>query len=300
MERRMPRNRFFMSVILALILAMAPLRISSDNGVITAHTALAKGGGHGKGGKHGSGAKVKKAKFAKGKGSDKNRSNKRKGGKPIGKDIGSRADTKKAEKQKRPVDFTSRTTEKGKGGKEKSGVAKEKDRDLSHEATELVSTESEHMREDKPKNPRAELGRLNSWNRNYHAYMNSNDPHMAAVREYARNYIEYEGAVDRATAAQEALDALNGDFALTDEPLSDEAKAQLAAANDELSAALEEVARTEALVSDEALSEAILSGANKATGEDYVDDQKLDWAKDLLGVGDSYGKIDQIRDFDNY
>ena len=293
----MPLNRFFMSAILAFILAVAPVRVSSDNGVITTAqvTALAKGGGHGKGGEHGSGKKVKEAKFAKGKGSDKRKSSKHEGGKPIGNDIDSRADTKNAEKPKRPV--ASRTTEMGNGGKEKSDVAKEKDRDPKHEATELASTQSEHMREDKLKNPRAELGRLNSWNRNYHAYMNSNDPHMAAVREYARNYIEYEGAVDRAAAAQEALDALNGEYALTGETLSDEANAQLAAAKDELSAALEEVARTESLVSDEKLSEAILSGANKAAGEDYVDDRKLDWAKDVLGVGDSYGKIDQMRDF---
>ena len=57
----MPRNRISMSVILALILAVVPFRMSYDNGVIAAtpDTALAKNGGQGKSGKHVSGKKAK-------------------------------------------------------------------------------------------------------------------------------------------------------------------------------------------------------------------------------------------------
>ncbi|ASP32369.1 hypothetical protein CHH27_03180 [Labrenzia sp. VG12] len=53
-------------------------------------------------------------------------------------------------------------------------------------------------------------------------------------------------------------------------------------------------------VSDDALTEALLSMANenrvREYGDDYVDDELLDWAKSVLGVGDEYGKIDEIRE----
>lgn len=54
--------------------------------------------------------------------------------------------------------------------------------------------------------------------------------------------------------------------------------------------------------SDEALREALVAMANenriREYGEDYVDDEMLDWAKEILGVGDFYGKIDEIREFE--
>ena len=51
---------------------------------------------------------------------------------------------------------------------------------------------------------------------------------------------------------------------------------------------------------DEALKEALLDAANETASssmvDDYVDDEIMDWAKDLLGVGDDFGKIDEVRE----
>jgi hypothetical protein len=91
---------------------------------------------------------------------------------------------------------------------------------------------------------------LNSLNRNYHAYLNSNDPRMAAVSAYAIAYAEFE--------------AENG----TD------------------------VVPTDPALSDEALRDALAS----FTKDRVVTDDTLDRAKDILGVGPEFGKIDQIRD----
>jgi hypothetical protein len=52
---------------------------------------------------------------------------------------------------------------------------------------------------------------------------------------------------------------------------------------------------------DEALKAALLDAANdnrvaEYGEENYVDQEMMDWAKDLLGVGDAYGKIDEVRE----
>jgi len=52
---------------------------------------------------------------------------------------------------------------------------------------------------------------------------------------------------------------------------------------------------------DEALRHALLDAANKNRvaqygEENYVNDDVMNWAKDVLGVGDAYGKIDQLRE----
>lgn len=91
---------------------------------------------------------------------------------------------------------------------------------------------------------------INSLNRNYHAYLNSNDPRMAAVSAYAIAYAEFE--------AENGTDVIPTDPAL----------------------------------SDEALRDALAS----FTKDGVVTDDTLDWAKDILGVGPEFGKIDQIRD----
>ncbi|WP_457584392.1 hypothetical protein [Ensifer canadensis] len=54
---------------------------------------------------------------------------------------------------------------------------------------------------------------LRSLNRNYHAYLNSNDPRMAAVSAYAIAYAEFE--------AENGPDAIPSDPALSDEALRD-------------------------------------------------------------------------------
>ena len=51
---------------------------------------------------------------------------------------------------------------------------------------------------------------------------------------------------------------------------------------------------------DAALKAALLDAANKNRveqyGDDYVDDEMMNWAKDVLGVGDDFGKIDEVRE----
>jgi len=63
----------------------------------------------------------------------------------------------------------------------------------------------------KAKTSASELGSLNSLKRNYHAYMNSKDPKMAAIRAYVMDYAEFE--------LQNGTDAVPTDPALSDEAL---------------------------------------------------------------------------------
>lgn len=63
----------------------------------------------------------------------------------------------------------------------------------------------------KPKSVGADTAGLRSLNRNYHAYLNSNDPRMAAISAYAIAYAEFE--------AEFGPDAIPTDPALSDEAL---------------------------------------------------------------------------------
>lgn len=105
---------------------------------------------------------------------------------------------------------------------------------------------------------KAKLAGLNSLKRNYHAYMNSSDPRMVALSAYALAYAQFE--LENGT----------------------------------------EVSPTDPALGDEALREALLAAANpnrvEQYGDDYIDEATLTWAKDVLGVGPSVGKIDEIRD----
>jgi hypothetical protein len=97
------------------------------------------------------------------------------------------------------------------------------------------------------KNLHARLAGLNSLNRNYHAYLNSQSPRFSAIFDYVRD------------SADGVLDP-----------------------------------------DDEALRQALLDAANENRvaqyGDDYINDDVMDWAKDVLGVGEAVGKIDQVRD----
>jgi len=126
---------------------------------------------------------------------------------------------------------------------------------------EVTALEAETPRLKDSPNLAAKLGALNSLNRNYHAYLNSNDPRMSAIRDYVVAYAQFE--------LDNGIDAIPTDPAL----------------------------------SDEALSAALLSAANKNISivqqpDDMVvaDPEVVAWAKDVLGVGPAVGKIDQVRD----
>jgi hypothetical protein len=74
-----------------------------------------------------------------------------------------------------------------------------------------------------------------------------------------------------------------------------------ALADAEAAAAEAQAAADEAAIGtdDNALKAALLDAANKNRvaqfGDDYIDDEVMNWAKDVLGVGDDFGKIDEVR-----
>ncbi|THV38020.1 hypothetical protein FAA86_04240 [Rhizobium rosettiformans W3] len=78
---------------------------------------------------------------------------------------------------------------------------------------------------------KADLAGLNSLNRNYHAYLNSADPRMSAIRDYAVTYATYELA--------SGIDTLPTDVTLGDEALR---------------AALEAAAKPGAVIDDDTLA----------------------------------------------
>ncbi|MEE4012424.1 hypothetical protein V1T76_10200 [Roseibium sp. FZY0029] len=202
----------------------------------------------------------------------------------------------------------------------------------------------------KPKNFNARLGRLNSLNRNYHAYLNSNDPHLAAIQAYINDSLAYErlsadlqGLEQDLLTARTLFDSLLQDVdsydgfaydSLTSQQLEDRlaelesvdttelTEVELTALETERQA-LENALQSDAYsdfktaeaeyetektsldglaadVSDEALEEALLAMANenrvREYGDEYVDEEMLDWAKQVLGVGAYVGKIDEIRE----
>lgn len=220
---------------------------------------------------------------------------------------------------------------------------------------DLASVPVPSAKPGKEKNFNAKLAGLNSLNRNYHAYMNAQDPRMAAIRSFVMASADYDIAAasldealenlglaedafassvaslydglttydgfsltepdltslesrltdleklettelseDEANAVQAEIDALNA-------ALSGDEAASLRDVQDSVDDAQKSVDELADQVTDEALKEALLDAANKNRVEEYgvenyVDEEMLDWAKDVLGVDDAYGKIDQVRE----
>ncbi|WP_442583290.1 hypothetical protein ACSBOB_15590 [Mesorhizobium sp. ASY16-5R] len=203
----------------------------------------------------------------------------------------------------------------------------------------------------KEKNFHAKLAGLNSLNRNYQAYLNSQSPRMAAVRAYvmasaeldiARDKLEdanahlataredfetaldridpvpYDGAIgvyDHPTLAglKDRLDhlksvdvapedeaALNAEIADLESILGGSEADALADATADAVEARQAADAAAVGTDDMTLREALLAAANQNRvaqyGDDYVDDDMMDWAKDVLGVGDDFGKIDEVRE----
>jgi hypothetical protein len=172
--------------------------------------------------------------------------------------------------------------------------------------------------EARAKNLHSKLGGLNSLQRNYQAYLNAKDPKFAAIQAYVMTAAQSEMTEAELAAAIEAQAALQAEIATletrmaqlqeipeadrtTDEVAELEAlaaaltEAQTALADaDQAVADLEAtLAEQEAAITDEALTAALQAGANP---NQVVDQEMVDWAKDVLGVGDAYGKIDQVGD----
>ena len=174
--------------------------------------------------------------------------------------------------------------------------------------------------------------RLNSLKRNYHAYLNSKAPRFASIQAFVLASANLDIAIEELAEAQAVfdarlaaaeLDAYDDNFNYDDatlsnledrldylntvnDPAADEERAALQSLldseeADDLAAAEDKVELAEVGTDDEALRQALLDGANKNRvaqyGEqDYVNDEMMDWAKAVLGVGDEVGKIDEVRE----
>lgn len=238
-----------------------PLNISLSS----AHAGKGNGNGGGNGGGNGNGKSEGKSSSGQGKsrssarGSSEAAKSKNAIATAIGTFFGTSKTEEKAASKKRPMKTAVRSQKtKNSVLKIPKPLAKPENPALVAD-TAVLDIETTEIR----KSPAlaAKLGRLNSLNRNYHAFLNANDPHMAAIRAYVVAYAQFE--------LDNGADALPADPAL----------------------------------SDDALSAALLSAANKnitTTQEpgslETVDPDVLEWAKDVLGVGPAVGKIDQVRD----
>lgn len=241
-------------------LAAVPVGLDlKDPSKLTTASAFAKegnnGGGNGGNGGGKGGGSDKSGGSDKGRGGDKSSSKNTNRGKS--ETAHARADTKE---KKDPIARALGKLFGNEDAKGKTKVASVEKSKPSKKVTSPVTTTAKLKQAPKEKPLSAKLGSLNSLKRNYHAYMNAQDPRMAAIRAYVMAYAQFE--------LENGIDAVPVDPAL----------------------------------SDEALSAALLSAANKKIdtalpGEPaVVDPEVMGWAKDVLGVGPSVGKIDQVRE----
>jgi len=107
-------------------------------------------------------------------------------------------------------------------------------------------------------------------------------------------------AVDPDTLTDEEAAALEAERAALDEALADDSYADYRDAETAYQDAEDGLSSLAESVSDEALEEALRDMANenrlREYGDDYVDEDMLDYAKRVLGVGDYTGKIDELRE----
>ena len=109
-----------------------------------------------------------------------------------------------------------------------AGRSEAEQRGRGHEKTERQEHRAETDKHRKAANASvaaSELKGLNSLNRNYRAYLNSQDPRMAAIASYAKAYAQYEidmGAAPAPTDPTLGDDALRDALsAFTGDPVSD-------------------------------------------------------------------------------
>ncbi len=97
---------------------------------------------------------------------------------------------------------------------------------------------------------------------------------------------------DQEAALQVEIDAVES-------LLAGKEASSIADAKAEHEAALATAAAAAVGTDDEDLRQALLDMANKNRvaryGDDYVDTEMMDWAKEVLGVDDAFGKIDEVR-----
>jgi hypothetical protein len=166
----------------------------------------------------------------------------------------------------------------------------------------------------KEKNLNAQLGSLNSLKRNINAYINSKSPKFALVQEFVKASAQFDlaqqkladanatveaeqGVLDKYTAELETLNAMDVDALTPEQQARLEALPGLIAEQEGVveeakKAAIDaEAAATAAAVgTDDASLEAALEAMSNKT----VNAEVMTWAKEVLGVGEEIGKIDEM------
>ncbi|MEI5681814.1 hypothetical protein AAAK29_25820 [Mesorhizobium sp. CCNWLW179-1] len=330
------KSKVLVLAVSALAIAVLPINFTSTTIGLEWIAAYAKGGndgenGGGKGGGGGKGATSEHGKSADARG----RSKTSRGSQAVSQSIGSVFGAVFGKERSRV-----------KGSTAKAFPTGAKSAKLASKAAKLaVLPANVALPEARPKNFHAKLAGLNSLKRNYHAYLNSKSPRMAAISAFVKASANFDLANAKVTAAAAALAEAKTSFAIAVEtaavtPYDDAISVydnptveSLASRLEDLNAATvapedvvsreAEVATVEGLLDsaaatavsqaetslsqaelaseaaavgtdDEALRAALLDAANDnrvaAYGDNYVDDEMMDWAKDVLGVGDAYGK----------
>lgn len=333
-------RKIFFSAVSAIAISVLPITLDSSS-IVSFAKAHAKGGDKGGGNDKGGGSD---------KGADRGGGNAGRGkSDDNGKGKGGGAE-KSGGKSASAGNLLDTLLSGGKPENRKAKPAVEKGAKSSKKAksVDVAALDTPGGKPVKEKNLNARLAGLNSLNRNYHAYLSSQSPRMALIRDYvlASANADLAGdalkaAADKAALSQAALDAalaaiepFDGSAPVAD-PTADALQArldelngmeppvdpaQLDAFNAEKQALSDALAAADKLATDEQavadaqaaadaaavgttdadLKEALMAAANKNRvaeyGDDYINDQVMDWAKDVLGVGDAYGKIDQVKE----
>jgi hypothetical protein len=295
----------------ALALAALPLNLQSLlSGSLEPAAALAKSdhsGGNGNGGGHGGG---------NGHSGEHGKSGERgKSGTPSGSSVGGSGQPGRLKV------ITGEDTHGAKGKKATvTKVAKSSGKSSKKKTDEIETAalpENEEVVGPKEKKLDARLAGLHSLNRNFRAYLNSQDPRMAKIRDFvlASAHLEideaaFQKALDDTNLATYDPSFYNQDPTLTDLDDRLDALEQTPAVEPEetaLRSFLDNSPEVDALraaeaaggTDDAALKEALLAAANQNRvtqyGDDYINDDVMDWAKGLLGVGAATGKIDEVR-----
>ncbi|MAS06790.1 MAG: hypothetical protein CL534_19185 [Ahrensia sp.] len=107
--------------------------------------------------------------------------------------------------------------------------------------------------------------------------------------------------LDLSSLSTEEAENVQDEIGAINSALSSQEATTLGGLQQQAQTAQEQIDQLADQVTDEALTEALLSAANENRvaeygTEDYVDAEMLGWAKDLLGVDDAYGKMDQMRE----
>lgn len=262
-------NKLATTVCLALAVSAAPFAQFLDGAGIGAPAAYAKdkGGGNG-GGKSGENGGGKSGGNAGGKSSGKS------GGNGQGSQTRDARSTDRSQKGnffKDVVDtFTGKKTRAGSDIRrsEKSAKRTVPKSTLKQPVAPVTTLASVPLEKPKIRPLEAKLAGLNSLNRNYRAYLNSSDPRMAAIRDYAIAYANYELA--------NGVDALPTDATLDDEALR---------------AALEAAAKPGTVIDDEMLGWAKTTlGVGPAVGK--IDEIR----EELAAVAPAEPVVDPVVD----